>query len=75
MDIFKEHINIIKNSDFNFLNPNNFDKQFKKTKSKKEILITIDDAFESFYTEAWPCLLYTSPSPRDSRVSRMPSSA
>jgi len=34
MDIFEEHINIIKNSDFNFLNPNNFDKQFKKPKSK-----------------------------------------
>ena len=23
----------------------------------------------------WPCLLYTSPSPRDGRISRMPSSA
>ena len=56
MDIFEEHINIIKNSNFNFLNPNNFDEQFKKPKSKKEILITIDDAFESFYTEAWPYL-------------------
>ena len=56
MDIFEKHINIINNSDFNFLNPNNFDEQFKKPKSKKEILITIDDAFESFYTEAWPYL-------------------
>ena len=56
MDIFRNHIDIIKNSDFNFLNPNNFDEQFKKPKSKKEILITIDDAFESFYTEAWPYL-------------------
>ncbi len=56
MDIFEEHINIIKNSDFNFHNPNNFDEQFNKPKSKKEILITIDDAFESFYTEAWPYL-------------------
>ena len=27
------------------------------------------------YTEAWNCLLYTSPSPRDKRQSRMPSSA
>ena len=25
--------------------------------------------------ESWGCLLYTSPSPRDNRVSRMPSSA
>ena len=56
MEIFEEHIKIIKNSSFNFLNPNNFDEQFKKPKLKKEILITIDDAFESFYTEAWPYL-------------------
>ena len=27
MDIFEEHINIIKNSDFSFHNPNNFDEQ------------------------------------------------
>ena len=54
--IFEEHINIIKNSDFNFHNPNNFDEQFNKPKQKKEILITIDDAFESFYIEAWPYL-------------------
>ncbi len=56
MDIFEKHINIIKNSDFSFHNPNNFDEQFKTPKQKKEILITIDDAFESFYTEAWPYL-------------------
>ena len=56
MDIFKEHIDIIRNSNFNFHNPNNFTEQFKIPKLKKEILITIDDAFESFYTEAWPYL-------------------
>ena len=56
MDIFEEHINIIKNSNFNFLNPNNFAEKFNVPKSEKEILITIDDAFESFYTEAWPFL-------------------
>lgn len=56
IDVFKEHMNIIKNSNFNFLNPNNFDEQFNIPKLKKEILITIDDAFESFYTEAWPYL-------------------
>ncbi len=56
MDIFEEHIKIIKNSSYNFLNPNNFDEQFNKPKQKKKILITIDDAFESFYTEAWPYL-------------------
>ena len=56
MNVFKEHINIIKNSKFNFHHPNNFDKQFNIPKSKKEILITIDDAFNSFYVEAWPLL-------------------
>ncbi len=56
MDIFKEHMNIIKNSNFNFHNPNNFEEKFKVPKSKKEILITVDDAFESFYIEAWPYL-------------------
>ena len=56
MDIFKEHIRIIQNSDFNFHNPNKFKEQFKSVKLKKEILITIDDAFESFYFEAWPYL-------------------
>ena len=29
----------------------------------------------SFFAEPWTCLLYTSPSPRDKRQSRMPSSA
>ena len=56
MEIFKEHIDIIRKSNFDFHNPNNFDEQFNIPKSKKEILITIDDAFESFYTEAWPYL-------------------
>ena len=56
MDIFKEHMEIIKNSDFNFHNPNNFKEQFSNIRLKKEILITIDDGFESFYFEAWPYL-------------------
>ena len=56
MDIFKEHIEIIKRSDFKFHNPKKFDEQFYSIKLKKEILITIDDAFKSFYFEAWPYL-------------------
>ena len=56
MDIFRKHMDLIKNSDFKFHDPNEFDEKFKIPKSKKEILITIDDAFESFYTEAWPYL-------------------
>ena len=56
IDIFKKHIQIIKNSDFKFHNPNKFKEQFSNIKLKKEILITIDDAFESFYFQAWPYL-------------------
>ena len=56
MDIFKQHIQIIKNSGFKLHNPYNFKEQFSSIKLKKEILITIDDAFESFYFEAWPYL-------------------
>ena len=56
IDIFKKHMDLIKNSDFDFHNPNKFNENFKIPKSKKEILITIDDGFESFYTNAWPYL-------------------
>ena len=56
MDIFKQHIGIIKNSNYKFNNPNEFEKMFSTPKIKKEILITIDDAFLSFYQEAWPFL-------------------
>jgi poly-beta-1,6-N-acetyl-D-glucosamine N-deacetylase len=56
MDIFKQQIEIIKSSDYTFSNPNKFKENFETPKKKKEILITIDDAFQSFYSEAWPYL-------------------
>ena len=56
MDIFKQQIKIIKDSNYKFNNPNEFEKMFNTPKIKKEILITIDDAFLSFYQEAWPFL-------------------
>ena len=56
MDIFKKHIEIIKNSKYDFHNPHDIYEIFNKPKINKEILITIDDAFESFYQEAWPYL-------------------
>ena len=56
MNIFKEHIKIIKNNNFNFFNPKYFDNQFKLAKAEKKILLTIDDAFSSFYENAWPYL-------------------
>ncbi len=56
MNIFKEHIKIINQSSYNFYNPINLKKDFENARVKKVILLTIDDAFESFYLEAWPIL-------------------
>ncbi len=56
MDIFKEHINIIRNSGYNFLNANLLPKVFSEEKLEKKILLTIDDGYNSFYENAWPYL-------------------
>ena len=56
MDIFEKQMEIIKEQDYEFYDPKNFVKEFEKIKENKKILITIDDAFKSFYTEAWPFL-------------------
>ena len=56
MEVFKKQIEIIKNNNIKFNNPDNFNNSFDLKKSKKEILITIDDAFTSFYENAWPFL-------------------
>ena len=56
MDIFKKQIEIIKKSNYSFSDPNKLKKTFQIPKKNKEILITIDDAFQSFYLEAWPYL-------------------
>jgi len=56
MNIFKEQIKIIKDSNYNFFSPGNLKKNFEKEKKEKKILITIDDAFSSFYKIAWPYL-------------------
>jgi len=56
MDIFKKQIEIINENNYVYFNPKNIDNFFKKPDSKKKILITIDDAFSSFYENAWPYL-------------------
>ena len=38
MDVFKEQMEIIKNSNYNFSNPKNFVKSFSSPKKNKEIL-------------------------------------
>jgi len=56
MEIFKKQIEQIKKEKINFINPNDFKSNFNVPKSKKKILLTIDDAFTSFYQNAWPYL-------------------
>ena len=56
MDVFKKQIEIIKRNNFEFFDPKNFSEEFNKVKTDKKILITIDDAFLSFYQNAWPFL-------------------
>jgi len=56
MDIFKNHIKIIEENNFQFYNPAKFEEEFSISKSQKTILLTIDDAFSSFYKNAWPYL-------------------
>ena len=56
MDIFIKQISIINENNYNYYNPKNFDIFFNNFDEKKKILITIDDAFSSFYENAWPYL-------------------
>ena len=56
MAVFKQQIEIIKDLNYNFYNPKNLEKNFHIVKKEKKILITIDDAFSSFYDVAWPYL-------------------
>jgi len=56
MSVFKQQIKIIRNLKYNFYDPKDLEKNFHTTKIEKKILITIDDAFSSFYEVAWPYL-------------------
>ena len=56
MEIFKKHIEIIKNNKNDFINPKDFANNFYNIKKQKKILLTVDDAFSSFYENAWPYL-------------------
>jgi len=56
MDIFKEQIQIIKKLNYDFYDPGDLEKNFLIPKLRKKILLTVDDAFYSFYEQAWPYL-------------------
>ena len=56
LDDFKAHINLIENSEFEFISHGQFEDSIKKNNLDKKILLTIDDGFYSFYKNAWPIL-------------------
>ncbi len=56
MDIFKEHVDLILDANLTFYHPKDFVDNFDIPKKEKKILLTVDDAFQSFYENAWPYL-------------------
>ena len=56
MNDFIEHIKILEDEGFLFVNPKSFEDELKNNKKKRKILLTIDDGFTSFYENAWPLL-------------------
>jgi len=56
MDIFKEHVELILDANLIFYHPKDFVNEFDIPKKEKKILLTVDDAFQSFYDNAWPYL-------------------
>ena len=56
MSVFMEQIQIIKNLNYQFYDPAKLIPNFQIPKKEKKILLTIDDAFSSFYEVAWPYL-------------------
>ena len=55
-EIFLQHIQLIKDLNYKFIHPKNFQDNFLVQKKQKKILLTIDDGFQSFYEIAWPYL-------------------
>jgi len=56
MDIFLKQIQLIKDLNYEFIHPDEFQQEFDLPKKQKKILLTVDDAFQSFYDVAWPYL-------------------
>ena len=56
IDVFKKQLELIEKNNIEYYDPAKFDSEFKDPKQNKKILITIDDAFLSFYKYAWPIL-------------------
>ena len=55
-EIFLEHLKTINNLKIEFITFKKFEEIVKTNIDKNYLLLTIDDAFESFYLNAWPIL-------------------
>ncbi len=53
---FLSHINEIRNANIEFISFEQFDSYFEKNNTIRKVLLTVDDAFSSFYKNAWPIL-------------------
>ncbi|MDC6465642.1 polysaccharide deacetylase family protein [Pelagibacteraceae bacterium] len=54
--IFKEHLEEINRQNIEIISFKNFEKILESGIDKNYVLLTIDDAFQSFYKNAWPIL-------------------
>jgi poly-beta-1,6-N-acetyl-D-glucosamine N-deacetylase len=55
-EVFRNHLDEINNLGIEFITFKKFKKIIKSEINKNYLLLTIDDAFESFYLNAWPIL-------------------
>jgi len=55
-EIFIEHLKLINSENIEFITFDKFKEIIKSGLDKNYVLLTIDDAFESFYLHAWPTL-------------------
>ena len=53
---FLKQLKMIKKEKIDFINPKNFMSDLENKKETRKLLLTIDDAFLSFYENAWPIL-------------------
>ena len=56
VEVFKEQLKVIEDEGIKFIHPNEFKKSIVQDKTKRKVLLTIDDGLLSFYENAWPIL-------------------
>jgi len=54
--IFEQQIIDLKNAGYTFITPKDLDKIMKKKEQKRYVILSFDDGFKDFYTDAFPIL-------------------